>query len=281
MPISRWAIAAVILFLVIIASGLLVTYIQKTRYEANFAASQNNLRQLALFAAHHTQPTSTPAGIKFPNEIPPATIVLPGVPPEDRLGWIVPVLPGIDQRHNPIKQLLSELDVAKPWTDPRNQEAGKTRLNVVLCPENTPEVPPDAPAITCYVGIAGVGTRAASIVLPPTGDPPPQAGAFRYDEATPFTRIQAGLSQTLLMGETAADPGPWLRGGPSTTRGLDNSPNAKPLIGLGGQFGGFFLSGANFALCDGSVRLFSTQTSPEVLLRMATIARGEREAIPE
>ena len=48
----------------------------------------------------------------------------------------------------------------------------------------------------------------------------------------------------------------------------------------GGQFGGFFPGGANFALCDGSVRVFTPRTTPGVLLRMATIAGGENEPLP-
>ena len=63
-------------------------------------------------------------------------------------------------------------------------------------------------------------------------------------------------------------------------RGFDDAPGAKPLIGTGGQFGGYFPSGANFALCDGSVRTFTPQTTPRVLLSMATIAGGANEIGP-
>ena len=146
---------------------------------------------------------------------------------------------------------------------------------------NTPEGPSDQPAVTCYVAIAGLGPDAATLLLPPTGPPPARAGAWRFDAATPFDRITDGLSQTLLIGETSNDLGPWLRGGPSTTRGLDDAPGAKPLIGAGGQFGGYFPNGANFALCDGSVRVFTPKTSPAVLFGMATIGGGEKEVIGE
>ena len=50
-------------------------------------------------------------------------------------------------------------------------------------------------------------------------------------------------------------------------------------IGFGGQFGGYFPNGANFALCDGSVRMFTPQTTPAVLFKLATIAGGENEPI--
>jgi hypothetical protein len=278
---SRRIAVVVVLLLVFVGSGLLIVYIQKARMAANLLASQNNLRQLAMFAAHHANPHVGPEGIKFPNEIPPATVVLPGVPAEDRLSWLVPVLPGIDQRRNPVTDLLAKVDIDQRWSVERNQSAAQFRLPVVLCPENTPQVPPDAPAITCYVGIAGVGVDAATLTIPPLGPTPPRVGAFRYDAPTPFSKITDGLSQTLLMGETANEPGPWLRGGHATARGLDDAPNARPLIGMGGQFGGFFATGANIALCDGSVRFFTPETTPSILLKMATIAGGENETNPD
>jgi hypothetical protein len=87
--------------------------------------------------------------------------------------------------------------------------------------------------------------------------------------------VTDGLSQTLLFAETRDEVGPWLRGGVSTTRGLVNSSTAIPLIG--GQFGGYFPEVAHFALCDGSVRPFTSRTTPQVLFAMATIAGKEGE----
>jgi prepilin-type processing-associated H-X9-DG protein len=62
---------------------------------------------------------------------------------------------------------------------------------------------------------------------------------------------------------------------------LDDAENAKPLIGTGGQFGGFFPNGANFAMCDGSVRLITPQVTPAVLLKLATISGGASEPFIE
>jgi prepilin-type processing-associated H-X9-DG protein len=273
-------VAVIVGFLILLtAVGLIVTYLQKLRLAANLTASQNNLRQLALFAAHYAnRDPQKEAGI--PREIPAATIVLPGVPPENRLSWVVYVLPALDQKRQDTVSLITQINDREPWNSERNQLAARTRLVTVLNPMNTLDVPGDQPAIANYVGIAGLGTDAATLALPPTGRATPRAGAWRYDAATPFDRIDDGLSQTLLMGETSNDLGPWLRGGPSTTRGLDDAAGAKPLIGVGGQFGGYFPSGANFAMCDGSVRLYTPNTSPEVLFGRATIAGGEKEMLP-
>lgn len=275
----RIAVVAVVVLLAAGVSVVAITVVQKARLRANFAASQNNLRQLAQFAAHHAHPDPNRESNKFPNNIPAATVVLANVPPDNRLSWFVHVLPGLDQRRQDVIALLAKIDDTRPWDFEPNQKAARTRLLVALCPEGAPRVPDDQPALTCYVGIAGVGADAATILLPQKGPTPAQAGAFRYDSATPFDRITDGLSQTLLMGETGTDLGPWLRGGPSTARGLVEGAGAGPLIGAGGQFGGYFPAGANFAMCDGSVKLFTSQTAPDLLLQLATIAGGRSGAI--
>jgi hypothetical protein len=259
--------------LVLVVAGLLVSYIPKVRLQANMTTSQNNLRELALFAAHHAKPDPNRDASKLPTQIPPGTIVLPGVPPENRLSWVVTIMPLMDQRKNPVVELFPRIDQQQPWTAEPNQQAGRTRLPALLCPENPPLAPPDGPGLTSYVGIGGVGSNAAAL---PSGSP--KSGAFRYDGPTPFNDIKDGLSQTLLFGETRNDPGPWLRGGPSTVRALEDAPDAAPLIG--GQFGGYFPTGANFALCDGSVRLFSVRTTPQVLLGLATIGGKEVDPLP-
>lgn len=271
----RYLIPAAVLALAVVVVGFIVAAVQKARYNAGVEESINNLRQLAFFAAHHENPAEKPRFkvdlAKLPGAVPAATVVLEGVPPDERLSWLVAVLPTLDQRRNPAESLLAQIQTDKPWPAPANQTAAQTMLPVVLCPGFTPAA---GPAPTCYVGVAGLGADAATLALAPDAPPPPRAGAFRYDTPTPFERITDGLSQTLLLGETAHEPGPWLRGGPSTTRGFEDAPRALPLTGPGGQFGGFFPNATNFALCDGSVRTFTPRTSPDVLLQMATVAGG-------
>jgi hypothetical protein len=261
-----------LVLVVLTAAGLLLTYIPRARLQANFVGSQNNLRALALFAAHHTNPDPKRDASKLPTQIPPGTIYLTDVPPDQRLSWVIDVLPGLDQRRQNTEQLLAGIDRTKPWSAEPNQKAGHARLLVLLCPQNPPEAPPGAPGVTSYVGIGGLGADAPAL---PLGSP--RSGAFRYDGPTPFDRITDGLSQTLLFGETRNELGPWLRGGSPTVRGLIDAPDA-PLVG--GQFGGYFPMGANFALCDGGVRTFSPKTTPGVLLSYATIAGKGTDPIP-
>lgn len=277
----RIVVVAVVVLLLSSVAAVSIMFIQRARDLSNRAASQDKLRQLAQFAAHHAHPGQKGVTGQFPTDIPAATVVLSAVPPENRLSWFNYILPGLDRSRQDVVGLITQIDDTQPWSSERNQVAARTRLLVALCPANPPAIAPGDPAPTCYVGISGIGLDAATITLPPMGRAPDRAGAFRYDAATPFDRITDGLSQTLLLGETSHELGPWLRGGPSTVRGLDNSPGAAPLIGAGGQFGGYFPKGANFAMCDGSVRLLTPQISPDVLLGMATITGGEKATIGE
>src|SRR6266545_1035894 len=117
----------------LIAVGLLLTYIPKARLNANLVGSQNNLRELALFAAHHTNPDPKRDASKLPNEIPAGTIYLADSPADLRLSWVVGVLPGLDQRKQNTAELLTRIDQTKPWLAEPNQKAGSTRLVVLLC----------------------------------------------------------------------------------------------------------------------------------------------------
>lgn len=270
---SRRLLIAGIALAVLVVVSLVLTFLPKARLEANRLASQNNLRELAMFAAHHHKPNPRPdPARKFLAEIPSATIFLPDVSPENRLSWAVQVLPGLDQRKVNAAALLARIEQGQPWPSEANQRAARVRIASLLCPEGTPEVAEGEPGITCYVGVGGVGLGAP--MLAPGA---PKLGAFRYDGPTPFDRIEDGLSQTLLYGETRAGVGPWLRGGPSTTRVFDDA-SAVPFVG--GQFGGYFPTVAHFALCDGGVRSFTTKTDARVLLNMATIAGKGYDALP-
>jgi prepilin-type processing-associated H-X9-DG protein len=277
---SRRLVLIGIVLGVILGIGLLIPFINKSRLQANRLVSQNNLKQIALFAFYHSNPDPQRPPTDLPLSIPTGTVVLPGVPPENRLSWALALMPGVDQQKNPVERVLQQVDPNQPWLAEANQQASRIRMPVFLCPEQTPRVPADAPAITCYVGIAGLGPDAATLQLLDGRPTPTRAGAFRYEAITPFERITDGLSQTLLFSETATEPGPWLRAGPATVRGLDDSPTAPPPIGPNGQFGGFFPTGVNMAFCDGSVRFFTRQTSPGVLFNLATIAGGDQEPIP-
>jgi prepilin-type processing-associated H-X9-DG protein len=263
-------VGALLLFALV---GLVIPYIIKSRIRANEVACRNNLREIGLFAAHFSGPHP-----KQPRKdidlIPAGTVFLAGVPPDERLSWAVPILPGLDQRRQDVVSLLATIDEKQPWPADPNQQAARTKLVTFLCPGNPPALAADQPAPSSYVGIGGLGPDAAAAA------DPSRAGCFRYDTPTPFDRITDGLSQTLLFGERSSELGPWLRGGPSTVRGFDDTPGAPPVLGPGGQFGGNHPNGVNWALADGSVRMFNPRVDPKVLFGLATIAGGEKDPLP-
>lgn len=257
--------------------GVLITALPSRRAAAEQEACKHNLKDLAFFATVHAHPDAAP-GVAVRQEIPAGTIPLPGVAPDDRLSWVVDALPSLDQRRQKASDILELLDPAQPWAFPKNQEGSKRKLPGLLCPGRPPELAADRSAPTQYVGIAGLGTDAAKLNFVPPAAAPPRAGCFRYDAVTPFNSITDGLSQSLLFGEHWEELGPWLRGGPATIRGLDDRTDAPPLIGS--QFGGNHPNSSNWAMADGSIRVFTPRVDPRVLLSLATIAGKEQEALP-
>jgi prepilin-type processing-associated H-X9-DG protein len=271
----RWVLIGGAVFALFVVVGVVVTFSAKVRAASNLKVCQFNLQHVALFAAHHAHPPPDLPQDKLRHEVPAGTVVLMGVPPDERLSWVVAVLPGLDQKRTPAAAVLAAIDQSQPWPAEGNQQAARTRLASFLCPGNPPEAVPDQPAPTQYVGIAGLGPDAATLALPS-----PRAGCFRYDAPTPFEAITDGLSQSLLFGERSGDVGPWLRGGPATLRGLDDAPGATLLIAVGGQFGGNHLGVANWAFADGSVRTLTDRIDPKVLYGLATIAGQKRDPLP-
>jgi hypothetical protein len=277
-PLVAAGVGGLLIFLV---ASFVLTYIQKFRLDAARVQTQHNLRQLA-FAVLEVQTDSEDTPLVAGGAIPPATVVLTAVPPDDRLSWYALILARLDQQTSGAAQALGLLDREAPWSAEANQQAGTIRLRCALSPlaPLRDDTFPAGAAPAHYVAIAGIGREAAALPLPENAPPSPQAGAWRYDAPTPLSRIQKGLSNTLLLGETTYENGPWLRGGWATTRGVDPRDDAPPFLGTKGQFGGFFPHGGHFALCDGSVRFLSIHTTQEVLLRLATIT-DQRAAPPE
>lgn len=275
-----WILIGLGLFVAVFAIGVVITTLPARRAAAEQEACKNNLRNLALFAATHANPPKGTPQSKVAQEIPAGTILLPGVEPEERLSWVADALPNFDQKLQNTMEINSAIARKEPWSAAKNQDAARNKVNALLCPGNPTAIDPEQPAPTQYVGIGGLAPDGPKLNFVPPSPAPPRAGCFRYDDPTPFFAITDGLSQSLLFGERSDDLGPWLRGGPSTIRGLDDSPSAKPLIGPGGQFGGNHPETSNWAFADGGVRSFTPRVDRKVLLGLATIAGRETDAIP-
>jgi hypothetical protein len=235
----------------------------------------NHLRQIALglhsYADAHPESQQTAERIPL---FPAGTVANPALPPDQRLSWLVEVLPYLEE-----DGLSKRIDRAAGWDAPANAAAVQIALRVLHCPDWSRESTPEAGPLTPDLGVAGVGADAASL---PAGDR--HAGFFGTERRTALADVKDGTSHTVTLLESARDNGPWARGGPATMRGLD--PADRPYLGTGRPLGGTHFTentafkhgrshGCNAALGDGSVRFVAETVGPEVLEALATIAGGE------
>jgi hypothetical protein len=261
---------ALAILLLFVGIGLLATALVRQRADADRETAKANLMELGLFAARYHEAEVGKKKLPEISVVPPGTILPSKFPPDQRLSWAVAMLPFLDQKRQKTADLIPLFDPNLSWNEGGNGEAAKTKLRVLLCPATPPEFRKDEPVVTQIVGIAGIGADAASLPLDS-----PLAGSFRYDSPTPLGAFPDGTSNTLLFGETNHDLGPWVRGGPSTVRGMISDVG---LIGNGRQFGGIHVGGAWFGFADGGARFLIEKIDPKVLLALATRAGGVAES---
>ena len=224
---------------------------------------QNNLKQLML-AFHNYESANRPT--PYPStgqpDAPdvgffPTGCVGPGAAPEDRLSWMVTLLPYLEQ-----ESLFKQFDRQKGYA--ANLPAGQVSVLTLLCPEGKNAA---GTAATHYVAMAGIGHDAAAR---PAGVP--GNGLMGYDRLTSFAAITDGCSNTIALMETRSGLGPWARGGESNLRGFD--PADTPIVGDGRPFGGH-ATGMSVAMADASVRFLSSSVKPTQLAAAITVAGGE------
>lgn len=265
----------VVLAIVLALIGLLVPAVQRVRAAAARVSCQGQFCMMGLALLNYAE--------AHDGAFPAGTVLHPALPPDQRLSWLVSLLP-----------FLSRDDIFQqfePWcgaTDPRNERATSNRIRHLTCPASgeysrdpTGDYWKSPAPVTHFVGIAGVGAGAAA--LPPGHS---GAGAFGYDRRTPLKDgFPDGTSNTLTVIETGRDPGHWAYGGSATVRAFEREP---PYIGPDRPFGGFH-SGpltvftardrlGNVAFADGSYRQFIDKTGPALLEALATV--GGREELP-
>jgi prepilin-type processing-associated H-X9-DG protein len=195
--------------------------------------------------------------------------------PEQRLSWLVMILPYLmgdetpGKKASPEKSLYDQFDQKQAWDAPANRKATATLVRWYLCPALPGHARHTEYAMTTYVGIAGVGRDAAQLPRETNGALTPRIGIFGYDRRMTAEDMTAGISQTMMVAETALDLGAWAAGGPATVRGLD--PATQPYLGLGRPFGGLHPGGADVLMADGSDRFVSNKIGPHELEAMATV----------
>ncbi|MEZ6143231.1 MAG: DUF1559 domain-containing protein [Zavarzinella sp.] len=242
--------------------GLLLPSVRRVREPAERSKCMNNLKQL-MFAQHFY--SDRPDGMNngeagaIPSSF-PTGCMRPGVVPEDRLSWLVALLPYLEQDH-----LHKQFDFNKGWHG--NLRPGSTVLTTLLCPTAKAKAPNDR--VTHYVAMAGIGNDAA---LQPAGTP--GNGFMGYDRLTNYTLMKDGSSNTIALMETNFNPGPWARGGNSTVRGFDP---ATVIMAAEHQSFGIHTGVIQVAMVDASTRAIKTSIDPKVLAAAITIAGNESE----
>jgi prepilin-type processing-associated H-X9-DG protein len=254
----------VVLAIIAILLGLILPSTRRVREAAADAKCRNNLKQLML-GIHNYEGNSRPNPSRSTGSADePTTGLLPqgcfghGATPEERLSWMVALLPNVEQ-----KALYKQFDLEKGYTG--NLPVARTAIPLFQCPSAKEGGPQNA--VTLYVAVAGIGGDAASRSAGAAGN-----GFMGYDRQTSFAMIKDGLANTIALAETGTGIGPWARGGSSNVRGFE--PTDLPLHGEGRPFGGHS-KGFNVAMADGSVRCIRPSIDPMVLAAAITIDRGE------
>lgn len=234
-----------------VATALLLPAVQQSREAARRAQSKNNLKQFALaMHNHHDVMGSFPRG----------TIENASVADlENRLSWIVSILPYVDQ-----EAVYRQVDRAAAFDAERNKAAFAGQPMTFLNPAIEVEV--GDYGVTHYAGIGGLGE--AGPTLPVTD---PKAGIFAYDRVTRLRDVLDGTSNTLMISEvTEGTAQPWAKGGKGTIRALTKQPYINGPDGIGSPFPG----GMHAGLVDGSVRFISETIDPSLMERLAAMRDG-------
>jgi prepilin-type N-terminal cleavage/methylation domain-containing protein len=252
----------VVIAIIAILIALLLPSVRKVRPAAERTQCSNNLKQLML-ALHNYESMGRPSPIRTADDTTRSVRMFPtgcngpGKSPEDRLSWMVALLPYLEQ-----DSLLVRFDLEKGYTG--NLAVSQTKVKALLCPadKNLPE----GGAVTHYIAMAGIGFDAAAKPAGEVGN-----GFMGYDRLTSLEMIKDGTSNTIALMETRLGLGLWARGGSSTLRGFD--PADVPLHGDNRPFGGHLGMYATFA--DGSVRPINPSIGVRHFSAAITIAGGE------
>lgn len=187
----------------------------------------------------------------------PTGCIGPGQIPEERLSWLVALLPYLEQ-----KPLYDQFDLNKGYQ--ANLPAAGTKIRLFVCP--TAKDAGTAGAVTYYVAMSGIGLDAATQPSGVAGN-----GFMGYDRLTSWNDIRDGSANTIALMEARFGIGPWAQGGPSTLRGFD------PSLSLHGEQRpfGWHDKVMQAAMADGSVRMIRTTIDAKMLAAAITIAGKE------
>lgn len=186
----------VVIAIIAILVGLLLPAVQKVRDAAARIQCSNNLKQvsLAVFnyeSSYHTLPTSTRP---------------PGYTPLPRVSWTIAVLPFIEQDN-----LSKNYDFTSNWDSPHNLPITSQPIKIFQCPGTPNPTRRDGDPQTNVWNIVAVTDYAASTAVSPlavninfTGKP--DKGMLPKNETATLANVSDGLSNTLMLIESAGRP---------------------------------------------------------------------------
>jgi prepilin-type processing-associated H-X9-DG protein len=281
--VLRYVIFGVI---VLIIAGVLLPVIMNARMKSDRIGCENHLREIGLIGVRHSSQPNMEMQLNKRSELPPGTFLNSAIAVEDRMSWYAYMLnvindgdPNADEatkakRRKPagLDTVIKDFDPFGKWDSPRNVKIANYRLAAAICPARVGDLVPGQYSHTNYIASGGLGVDTPRLSVEEAGK---NAGAYRTDGATPDALIVDGMRQTAQFIESTHEVGPWLRGGPTTLRGLDVS--ALPYIGGGRPFGGCHPGGAYASMADGSVQFIKDTIDPNVFRSMLTRAGGPDE----
>jgi prepilin-type N-terminal cleavage/methylation domain-containing protein/prepilin-type processing-associated H-X9-DG protein len=275
----------VVISIIGVLIALLLPAVQQAREAARKSGCQNNLHQIGI-ALHNyeTSKGSFPMGYESWRSTDPL-LSTPG------WGWAAQILPELEQR-----VLYDAANINLPVEDPANQTVRVVAVKTFLCPSDTHSgkfnvVRQDGSTIAeaetmSYAANFGAGGQIPQ--FPELGN-----GVFMRNRPVRTQEIADGLSGTLALGERASrmTRNPWagvMNGSVSVRTPMGNvtppgvDPGGVQVLARVGQttlnskfsdpadFFGPHPGGAQFLLCDGSVKFIKDGINPGVFRALAT-----------
>jgi prepilin-type N-terminal cleavage/methylation domain-containing protein/prepilin-type processing-associated H-X9-DG protein len=258
--------------------GLLLPAVQAVREAARRLQCKNNLMQLGLAVQNYqnTHEVLPPGSV---NGTRPIRNIANGY----HVGWIVQILPFIEQ-----KNVWRRFDDSQSVYALANQTVRSISINTLICPSD----PSSWVRGTDGAALSSYAACHHDVEAPIDVN---NKGVFFLNSAIGYDDIPDGTGYTIFIGEKRAEQPDlgWASGTRATLRNTGSAMNrvSGPVvpfdedsgsIGPGGRLvdpvGGFssFHPGlVNFLFGDGSVRAFSSGTTPEILRLLGNRADGE------